>query len=415
MIIKTSVKRKIRWLVISFSIAISTFFIGLLIVYAWVVEDNIFNRMVTEEARYIEQTFSETGERISPRIPFMSLYSGWDTLPEHVQRLRQESPDRIEFPLSNGGTMHIREVQLGSGRVLLAANVSSYEISKVFLPKLIPWILFVLLVVVLCAWVLARYLARSVVTPLQQITEAVARNEDAKPLQFDTVFAENEIGYLAYTISNSFNRLHAALQRESDFSRDISHELRTPVATLKMIFGRVNSMEPLTTDSIHRIRSAVLEIEQSVGVLLALSREESMQRESLSLLQEVEHCIINHFALSRVENVELEINIPPAYRVGCNKNLLHMLLNNLINNVVSHASVVAMQISLTGHQLHFKNPAVATPPGDVLAPKVKAKSSQGLGQGLHLVKRICDQYGWQVTVNTGNDEFVVSITLLQET
>ena len=410
MVIKESIQSKIRWLIISFTVTISMFFIGLLIVYAWVIEDNIFNRIVSEEARYIEQQFVETGERVTPRIPFMSLYRDWKELPEHVQVLRQQSPERIEFPLNDGGTIHIREVQLGNTSQLLSANVSSYEISKVYLPKLIPWILFVLIVVVLCAYVLARYLGRIVVSPLQQITTAVIRNEDSKPLTFGQAFSENEIGYLADTISNSFNRLHSALQRESDFSRDISHELRTPVAIVKMVTGRIRANEPLNADAINKVKSAVKEIEDTVGVLLALSREESVQKEPLSLLQEVEHCIINHFGLSRVEGAQLDIDIPSSYRVVCNKNLLHMMLNNLINNVVDHASVVVLKITLTGQRLTFSNPVDATPPDDVLSPKVKASHSGGLGQGLHLVKRICERYGWKVMVTTDDNEFVLSVT-----
>ena len=410
MVIKESIESRIRWLIISFTVVVSIFFIGLLVVYAWVIEDNIFNRIVSEEARYIEQQFVETGERVTPRIPFMSLHRDWKELPEHVQVLRQQSPERIEFPLNDGGTIHIREVQLGNTSQLLSANVSSYEISKVYLPKLIPWILFVLIVVVLCAYVLARYLGRIVVSPLQQITTAVIRNEDSKPLTFEHTFSENEIGYLAQTISSSFNRLHGALQRESDFSRDISHELRTPVAIVKMVTGRIRENEPLNADAINKVKSAVKEIEDTVGVLLALSREESVQKEPLSLLQEVEHCIINHFGLSRVEGAQLDIDIPSSYRVVCNKNLLHMMLNNLINNVVNHASVVVLNITLTGHRLTFSNPVDATPPDDVLSPNVKASHSGGLGQGLHLVKRICERYGWKVTVTTADTEFVLSVT-----
>ncbi|GGW76208.1 histidine kinase dimerization/phospho-acceptor domain-containing protein [Alteromonas halophila] len=411
MVIRESIQRKIRWLIIGFTFTISVIFIGLLIVYAWVVEDNIFNRMVSEEARYIEQQFIASGERVAPRIPFMKLYRDWQALPEHVQMLRQQSPERIEFPLSDGGAIHIREVQLGNTTQLLSANVSSYEISKDYLPKLLPWMLLVLMMVVICALVLARYLAAGVVKPLQRITFAVANNRDNRPLTFQQGFANNEIGYLADTISKSFNRLHAALQRESDFSRDISHELRTPVAVLKMVSGRLQAKEPLDEDTLKKVGAAVAEVEQSVGILLALSREESVQKTSYCLLQEVEHCIINHFALSQVDDARLDIDIPANYRITCNQNLLHMLLNNLINNVVQHASVVALNIILNNDRLMISNPVDACPPDDVLSPRVKAVGSLGLGQGLHLVKRICDKSGWDVSVTSDNHNFMVSITL----
>ena len=407
-----SIGSKIRWLIISFTLFVSLFFISLLVIYVWVVEDNIFNRMVKEEARYIEQQYRQIGEVVPPRIPFMSLYRGWQSLPEDISLLRQQSPNRIEFPLNDGGTLHLTELQLGNTTWLLAADVSPYEMTKVYLPKLVPWILLILFVMGLCAFVLARYLSKSVVTPLQHITFGVVNHNGIDPLQFQQPFANNEIGYLADTICNSFNRLNATLQRETDFSRDISHELRTPVAVLKMVSGRIQAQEPLDVHTVNRVKTAVCEIEQSLNVLLALSREESIETESLVLLQEIEHCIVNHFALSKEDDAKLTINIPPTYRIICNKNLLHMLLNNVLDNVINHASEVSLSIDLEEHQLTFSNPMEAMPQDNLLAPQVKSQSSKGLGQGLHLVKRICEQYGWAVEVGKINREFTLKITLV---
>lgn len=410
---KESIRSKIRWLIISFTAIVSALLIGLLIIYAWVVEDNIFNRMLQEEARYIESTYLQSGALVNPRPPFMSLHKGWEDMPEHIQVLRQKSSERIEFPLPGGGAIHVREIQLGNTTYLLSANVTSYEISKTYLPKLLPWMLLVLAVMICCAYILARHLSHSVINPLQHIAAKVASQREATPLSFDQSFANNEIGYLAQIISDGFNRLQAALQREADFSRDISHELRTPVAVLKLIIGRINDQQPLDAQSIRKVEAAITSIEQSLIVLLALSREESVKDESVLLLREVEHCVINNFSFSKVADAELDIDIPQTYSVVCNQNLLRIMLNNLIENVVNHASKVSLQISLQGHQLTLRNPVDAVPDDDVLAPEVKASNSQGMGQGLHLVKRICEKYGWQVSVRFEEHEFILSIVFAQ--
>lgn len=404
-----SIRSKIRWLIISFTTIVSVLLIGLLIIYAWVVEDNIFNRMLQEEARYIEHTYLQSDALVNPRLPFMSLHKGWTDMPEHIQVLRQQSPERIEFPLPDGGAIHVREIKLGNTTYLLSANVTSYEISKTYLPKLIPWMLLVLAVMICCAYILARHLSRSVINPLQHIAVKVASKKDATPLIFDQPFASNEIGYLAQTVGDGFNRLQAALQRETDFSRDISHELRTPVAVLKLIAGRINDQQPLDAQSIRKVEAAINSIEQSMSVLLALSREESVKGEPLSLLREVEHSVINNFSFSTVADAELVIDIPATYSVICNQNLFRIMLNNLIENVVNHASKVSLQISLQGDQLTFRNPVEAVSSDDIFAPQVKSSNSQGMGQGLHLVQRICDKYGWQVSVNFEACEFNLSI------
>ena len=132
---QSSISSKIRWIFFSFTMLLSLFFVFMLLAYSWVVEDNIFNRLVAEEAHYIENTYDQLGIVSAPRPAFMKLYSSWMELPDHIQLLYQQSPDRVEFPLTNDGTLHVYSLQLGLNKMVLAADVSAYEVSKDYLPK----------------------------------------------------------------------------------------------------------------------------------------------------------------------------------------------------------------------------------------------------------------------------------------
>ncbi len=407
---QTSIKHNIRWLLVCFALILSSFFVLLILVYSWVVEDNIFNRMLMSEAQHIEQTYQTQEVIIAPRYPFMTLHDSWDSLPESVQLQRLQSPDRIEFPIAGQGTIHIKTLQLGHQLWVLAANVTEYEVSRDYLPKLLPWfvasILFVCVIALLIAW----YLSNSIVKPLQYVASTVKQHQGQKELRFDKPFSRNEIGYLASVIESDFNQLQQALQREADFTRDVSHELRTPVSVIKMIVEKLSQQQPLSEQALSRLQSNSAQLEQTIDILMALARAESVEKASFGLLESVQDSIINHPTLAELDESIKDIDIAPHYTINANKNLFRLLFNNVLDNVVHHASVVKLNIALSEDTLTISNPLKDELNHNIVLAGVKSAQSSGIGQGLHLIRRICECSGWKMSVIAKYPLFELSIT-----
>ena len=412
---KGSIKNRIRGLVLVFAMILSLFLVLLMLAYSWLVEDNIFNRMVLDETRYLTQHFDTTGELASPRYPFMSLYTDWTELPESVQLLHQQSPQRVEFPLPNQGTIHTRSVQLGQQSWLLVANVSDYEVSRDYLPSLLRWLAVMILVVCAVAYALSKYLSNWVVKPIEYLSSMVAEHDDALPLKLTQPLKSHEIASLGAVIETSVNRFQQALKRESDFSRDISHELRTPTAVLKMNLSTINADGELSHQTLEHLRASTQQIEQTIEVLLALSRDESLVLERLGLLAQIEQSLITHPVLARAEDYDIRVDVAADYSVNANANLLQLLLNNLLDNAVNHASESRLSIRLSGSTLSVINPITQSDQSGVsnalLLPGKKGLESEGIGQGLHLIQRICDRFGWRVSVQA-SEQFQLNIELL---
>ncbi|WP_051275596.1 sensor histidine kinase [Aestuariibacter salexigens] len=402
---QTSIKDTTRWLLLGFTLAVSVLFCLMILGYSWIVEDNIFNRMVQNEAHYIEQSFAERGEVVTPRHPFMTLYSSWSALPESVQLMRQQSPNRIEFPLPSDETIHTTMVQLSEQTWVLAANVTQYEISREYLPKLLPWMLAVVALVCVIALLLALFLSNSLVKPLQYITQTLKKTNSDRPLYFERRFKPNEIGYLAQVLQDNVNQLQLALRRETDFTRDVSHELRTPVSVLKMTVSNLTTEKRLDETSINHLQNSCAQMEQIIDILLTLARNESAQRDELPLLALIEDCLVNHGAFSRLQESALTLSVPSDYRVTANRNLLTLVFRNLLDNVTRHASKVSLTIELQGDTLLISNPVSDGVDNDIIAPGVKRQDSPGIGQGLHLIQRICYQSGWGMRVTKADGEF----------
>mgnify|MGYP006179532787 FL=1 len=404
-----SIKTTLQSSIVVFSLFLALLFMLLMLSYAWVVEDNVFNRLVTSEAQYITQQYQLSGEIAVPRQSFMTLYPGWHALSEQVQLLHQYSPERVEFPADNGGTLHLQSVTLGSTEWVLAADVSAFEVTRDYLPKLLPYLTFALLLVLALAYLLSRYLAGKITQPLQYITQRVQQHNSGTALQLNSKLPNNEIGYLAQTIQRYINQLQTALARETDFTRDISHELRTPATVLKMVLNRLEPAAPLDDASLVKLKQAAQQMEQTIHALLALAREESMQHPALCLLEEIECCLVNNPGLMRQRDLQLQLQVAADYRINANKNLLHILLNNIIDNALTHGSASQIEISLAGNTLTIANPMTADCPTDLLIPGVKSDNSSGIGQGLHIVNRICQRNQWQLTSRQQANWFYLSI------
>lgn len=407
-----SIKSRIRGLLVIFTMILSLLLVLLMLAYSWLVEDNIFNRMVLDETRYLEQHFQATGELASARYPFMTLYSGWSELPESVQLLHQQSPERVEFPLPNRGTIHTRSVQLGQQSWLLVANVSAYEVSRDYLPALLRWLAAMILLVCLVAIALSIYLSNWVVKPIEYLADKVASHDGKMPLKFTRPLKSREMSALGAVIETNVNRFQKALKRETDFTRDISHELRTPTTVLKMKLSTLSAGSELSSPTLSQLKQSSQQIEQTIEVLLALSRDESLATEKLSLLAQIEQSLITHPVLARADDYEVSVAVSAGFYVVTNANLLQLLLNNLLDNAVNHTSESVLSIQLTGSTLSVINPISSADKAVVsdalIQPGEKSQASRGMGQGLHLVQRICDRFGWQLSVQA-LDDFQVDI------
>ncbi|RUO42341.1 sensor histidine kinase [Pseudidiomarina aestuarii] len=406
----SSIKKTLQIAVVSFALALAVCLVSLLIAYAYVVEDNVFNRLVSSEANYLERVYAEQSQVVQPRFPFMTIYSNWQELPKQVQELRQLSSERVEFPTANGGTLHLQTLQLGGDEWILTADVTGLEVSRDYLPRLVPWIGLIFAIVMGAAWLLSFYLGRSITQPLTRLATRFKQSSDSsRSIELPSQLPQNEIGYLADVVKNSVDKLQIALQREADFTRDISHELRTPTTVLKFLVERLDDAKGLSKQQSKQLKEMVARIEETTTVLLALAREESVHTESLGLLAELESCVVNHRKLADLEEFELHIDVPSNYRINANQNLLQLMLTNLINNALEHASKPSLQIKLQSNALHFTNPIAETTPADLTTASVRGPASQGLGQGLHLVKRICQLNQWQLEINSMPPQFQLEI------
>lgn len=416
-----SIARAITLLVLGLTFTLTLIYSLLIFAYSWMIEDNIFNRLVNSEARYIKEQYKATSKVPETRFPFMVLHKDWQGVPINIVEGYRLEPQRVEYPLAststaNNSTAHIQVLKLDGLDYVLLADVSGYEVSRDFLPNAMKLLLAITSILILVVVIIAYLAGRRIVKPLIRLAANIASQPNS-PASSDFIqsLPPNEIRTVAKSINQSFSKLNSALQRESNFTRDISHEIRTPVTVLKNALSDKGSGK-LSLDQLQKAVNSCSDIELITETLLALARNESAQKTRFKLDHLVEDTLLKHYELnqtSKGQELSIDLNLSSDVAVLANQNLTEILLNNVITNAILYSTSKDIAIELTDSQLIFSNQCEDYVPSDVLTSGVKGRKSSGLGHGLSLIERICDVNGWSISTTHESTSFALTISGLQ--
>jgi two-component system sensor histidine kinase QseC len=150
-----------------------------------------------------------------------------------------------------------------------------------------------------------------------------------------------EIQGLAKAVNGLLARLDAALSRERRFTADAAHELRTPVAAVKVhadnLRTAINDAE--RAESQQRLDAGVRRMERAIAQLLALSRVEPGAaphlREPVDLASLLARELDDAAALARDRGITLTVDVAPVVVSG-DPDALVGLVRNLLDNAVRY-------------------------------------------------------------------------------
>jgi len=273
----------------------------------------------------------------------------------------------------------------------------------------------ILLGVVLAGSILASAIIAITVTkhglrPLGEMTRSLERigpshlNERVAPAGWP-----RELQPLATTFDAMLARLEDSFKRLSQFSADLAHELRTPVANI-MGEGQVALTRERTPSEYREvIESSVAECERLSGIvdnLLFVARvdaaRESIERQLLDARAAVEK--IATFYRTLAEDRHVAIHCSGEGQIYADPVLFERAVSNLVDNALRFTPEGGtIQISITVKAAHSQ--VTVSDDGCGITPEHlprvfdrfyradSSRSSGGAGLGLALVKSIVDLHG----------------------
>jgi two-component system, OmpR family, sensor histidine kinase QseC len=162
-----------------------------------------------------------------------------------------------------------------------------------------------------------------------------------------------EIQGLVSAVNELLARLQAALGRERQLIADAAHELRTPVAALRIHAENLRSAgtEAEREESQRRVEEGVRRLERAMAQMLTLSRVESAARPArgdVDLRDVVRSRMddLGHLAIERNLHIDLRLD---AARVPGDRLALEAMVRNLLENAMRYSpagGTVAVQLAV---------------------------------------------------------------------
>ena len=307
---------------------------------------------------------------------------------------------------NNSLVIEERKIQTKEGKDLtlqFLATVDSQKEARDISLGFLPYSLLASFVLSL----LASYLyARMISAPILEIKQMTKRMKRLDRTASLPIHSQDEIGVLKQQINDLYHHLLEVIdnleqqkqenlkleQMKVEFLRGASHELKTPLASLKIILenmrdkiGRYKDRDRYLLVSL----DIVDEMNQIVLEILSLSSVQELggDKEWIQLDDVVNRILTQNQVL--VENRSLSIdNYLPATSIFMNLPILKLVLSNIISNAVKHSDkggVIRIGLENEGTDFVIENTIVSK---ENTPTKVQSKKEGGLG--LFVVKYLLE-------------------------
>ena len=204
------------------------------------------------------------------------------------------------------------------------------------------WVFFVAFVI---SGVISWWLAIKTVRPIQDIAFASGLHDEEdflSKIDVKILKRPDEIGELARQLQLSGIKIQELIKKQKDLLRDVSHEVRTPLARLQ-IATETLQLDAGDKRALNQIKDEILIIDQLVQDLLHLSHfdrpSKSHQIKNFKVNTLVDEFIERSKILASTKNLSITSSSTNTNNVDVkgNKFLLDRALDNLMSNAIRHS------------------------------------------------------------------------------
>lgn len=283
-------------------------------------------------------------------------------------------------------------------------DVTSASISE---QRLVLLVVIAIAIFSLLAWLIGIWASSRVISPVLELARrlrGMVGKENSQKLA--PLFPDDEVGQLASALDDYSGRMTQIVRRDREFNADVSHELRTPLAVIRgateLLLANPDLNEKMR-QRLLRIERAALQCTDLTTALLMLSRNERglgqcSIHKLLSQLVEANRAHISNKPIELFVEGETDVIIEAPEAV------LSVAIGNLLGNACKYTVEGEIRCIIEKNRILIEDtgPGLSTEEAERLFERGYRGSSVGNttggGIGLSIVRRLCELYGWQVSI-----------------
>ena len=379
-----------------------------------VLEETLIKEAIKQEAEYFWQQYRSDKNFPLPDTQNLTGYFDTSNLPDDI---------KTKQPLSQG--FHESEDQ---GVVVYKSRQQDTDLylfyfrdqvdSLAIYYGLFPLTL-ILIFLYTTLWFSYRFSHR-MVSPVSWLADQVNRIDfsakEISPIDLEEIpfKTDDEIQLLANSIVHLGERLDSFIERERNFTRDASHELRSPLTVIRIASDMLLSeqgLNPTTEKSVLKIKRAADDMEDLTEAFLLLARESdnALSADEVCINEIIDEEVDRAQAFNRTKKIPIIISSTGRLLIPAADKVVSVLLGNLIRNAILYTEHGHIDITVTHSSVIIKDSGIGMPEDQVeqiFSPFYRGNNTAAVGHGvgLTIVKRLSDRFGWPLKIDSAPEK-----------
>lgn len=310
------------------------------------------------------------------------------------------------------------EGSMANGVVLISTNVDeAFENIHSFSRDLIVLSIVAAFIAVIATIIVSRHISNPIIT----LSKTARKIGEGNLGETANIKSKDEIGRLAEEFNNMSRRLYHIDKGRTQFIGDVSHELKSPLASIKALIDSLLYGEDdieVYKEYLRDMDSEIDRLSDLINSLLDLSKieEQGINTDIYSLEDIVEDTVGTLKPLADKYEVAILVDIKEYPKVLCDEKLIKVALTNLIDNAIKYRdeNKPINEVKIIGNDLRNRYELLIVDNGvgieenelEVVFEKFyrtdgsRSRDTGGAGIGLSIVNRIIKLHKWQITINS---------------
>ncbi|MBO7662298.1 MAG: HAMP domain-containing histidine kinase [Clostridia bacterium] len=327
----------------------------------------------------------------------------------------------------------VREIRIGErrlGAILFVSRIQGLMDSM----NTVQWkLVTVFMIIVIVALVLALIISQVVTKPIMDLNRTMRKMGKGDLSARAEIRGSGEMRELAQTYNTMAAQLENLDKTRNQFVSNASHELKTPLATMKIMLETL-MYQPDMPQELRRefMEDMNHEIDRLTGIitdLLTLTRTDAqameLKKTSVDLSDLTEEIVRLLSPAAKQRGQTLTCEVEKGLTMMGDRDRLHQVFSNLTDNAIKYTpdgGKIHIALHLDGNELvwRVRDNGVGIPPEDqdhvferfYRVDKARSRETGGTGLGLSIVRQLVTLHGGTVTVRSDpgqGSEFIVRL------